>query len=125
MPVLARVIESFGISTIVVTMMPNYAERCGVPRAAGVAYPFGHPFGRPGDVPMQLAVIRDALRLLAAATHPNTVTHLPYQWPEPQEIAYKAWQPREMSPVVRFMRERTLAARAERERATPEPGTPP
>lgn len=125
MPVLARVIESFGISTIIVTMMPNYAERCGVPRVAGIAYPFGHPFGQPGNAPMHIAVIRDTLRVLAAATHPNTVIHLPYQWPEPQEVAYRAWQPREMSPVVRMMRERALAARAQREGAPPETGSSP
>ena len=111
MPVLARLFEAAGFSTVTVTMMPALAGRLGIPRAAGVEFPFGHPFGRPGDIATQTAVLRDALRVLAEATRPNTVVHLPYQWPEPQAVAYKAWQPREMSPIVRHMREQALARR--------------
>ena len=96
-------------------MMPGLAERLGIPRAVGVEFPFGHPFGRPGDVAMQTAIARDALRALAEATGPGYAMHLPYTWPEPQEIAYKAWQPREMSPIVRYMREQVLARRAGQE----------
>src|SRR5438105_15900212 len=92
-------------------MMPDLANRLGTPRVVGVEFPFGHPFGRPGDVAMQTAVLRDALDVLATATGPNTVVSLPYTWPEPQDVAYKAWQPREMSPIVRFMREQVLARR--------------
>src|SRR5262249_6243070 len=93
-------------------MMPNLAQRLGIPRAVGVEFPFGHPFGRPGDVETQRGVLRAALGLLAEADAPGTVLHLPYEWPEPQEVAYKAWQPREMSPIVRYMREHVLARRA-------------
>src|SRR3712207_303696 len=89
-------------------MMPGLAERLGIPRAVGVEFPFGHPFGRPGDVATQTAVARDALRALDEATAPGYVMHLPYTWPEPQEVAYKAWQPRTMSPIVRSMREQVL-----------------
>ena len=112
MPVLARLFEAAGFSTVTVTMMPRLAERLGIPRAVGVEFPFGHPLGRPHDAAMQTAVIRDALRVLAEATGPNTVVHLPYEWPEPQAVAYKAWQPSEMSPVVRYMREQELARRS-------------
>jgi hypothetical protein len=110
-PVLARVLEAAGLSTVTVTMMPGYAAKSGIPRAVGAEFPFGHPLGRPGDRDMQRAVIRDALRVLAEAPGPNTVVHLPYEWPEPQEVAYKAWQPREMSPIVRYLREQILARR--------------
>lgn len=95
-----------------VTMQPNYAERSGAPRIVGVEFPFGHPFGRPGDAATQTAVLRAALRLLTEADAPNLVRHLPYEWPEARAVAYKAWQPREMSPIVRFMREQALARRA-------------
>ncbi len=94
-------------------MMPGLAERLGIPRAVGAEFPFGHPFGRPGDVATQTAVLRDALRVLAEAPGPNTVVHLPYRWPEPQAVAYKAWQPREMSPIVRWAREQALTRRAQ------------
>lgn len=113
MPVLARVFERYGLSTVTVTMMPGYARREGIPRAAGVAFPFGHPLGLPNDVDMQTAVIRDALRLLDEATEPNSVIELPYEWPQPQDVAYKAWQPKEMSPIVRWSRDQARARRGE------------
>ena len=116
MPVLARLFEAAGFSTVTVTMMPRLAERLGIPRAVGVEFPFGHPFGPPGDVETQTGVARAALRALAEATGPGYVVHLPYVWPEPQNVAYKAWQPREMSPVVRYLREQVLARRASEER---------
>ena len=121
MPVLARVFESYGLSTVTVTMMPGYAERAGIPRALGVEFPFGHPLGRPHDADMQLRVIRAALRVLAGATEPNTVIHFPEEWPEPQEVAYKAWQPREVSPIIRHLREQALARRG----TAPTPGPSP
>lgn len=93
-------------------MMPHLANRLGTPRVVGVEFPFGHPFGRPGDAATQTAVLRDALALLANATGANAIVDLPYAWPEPQDVAYKAWQPREMSPIVRYMREQALARRA-------------
>lgn len=112
MPVLARLFEREGFSTVTVTMMPTLAERLGIPRVVGVEFPFGHPFGRPGDAATQTAVLRAALRLLAEATEPGASVHLPHEWPEPQDVAYKAWQPREMSPIVRYLREQVLARRA-------------
>jgi hypothetical protein len=109
------VFEQAGLSTVTVTMMPNLAERLGIPRAVGVEFPFGHPFGPAGDTETQRAVLRDALHFLATAPGPESVLHLAYPWPQPQEVAYKAWQPREMSPVVRHMREQVLARRAVQE----------
>jgi hypothetical protein len=110
-PVLARLFERAGLATVTVTMMPGLAHQLGTPRVVGVEFPFGHPFGRPGDVATQTAVLRAALQLLTEATSPNAVVSLPFTWPEPQEVAYKAWQPREMSPIVRYMREQVLARR--------------
>ncbi len=61
----------------------------------------------------QTAVLRAALRLLEEATVPGARVDLPFAWPEPQDVAYKAWQPGEMSPIVRYMREQVLARRAQ------------
>jgi hypothetical protein len=44
-PVLARIVEAAGIPTVIVTMLPDLAERFGLPRIVGVEFPFGHPFG--------------------------------------------------------------------------------
>ena len=101
MPVLARWIEAAGIPTVVVTMMPSIAEDRRAPRIVGVEFPFGHPFGLPGDRRMQRAVLETALRVLAGATAFGTRVDLDLEWPVPQREAYRAWQPSEPSPSVK------------------------
>jgi hypothetical protein len=110
-PVLARVIEAVGISTVVVTAMPDLAERLGVPRIVGVEFPFGHTLGHAGDREEQTKVIRDALRVLRDARQPNIVEHLPYEWPDVERWK-REWQPREPSPIVALFMERLRRARA-------------
>ena len=56
--------EEGGLSTILVTMMPSWAEQYGVPRAMAVEFPFGHPLGLPGHQDMKTMVIKDALKVL-------------------------------------------------------------
>jgi D-proline reductase (dithiol) PrdB len=100
-PVLARWIEAAGISTVVVTMMPAVAEERRAPRIVGVEFPFGHPFGMPGDKAMQRRVLELALRVLAGAAKFGTRVDLDVEWPVPIRDAYKAWQPNEASPIVK------------------------
>jgi hypothetical protein len=114
-PVLARTIEAAGLSTVTVTMMPNYAQTAGIPRVLGVEFPFGHPMGPPNDVETQTGVLLAALRLLDDATQPGARHDLAYEWPVPQEIAYKAWQPKEPSPIVAWFKEQVLNRRAAEE----------
>ncbi|HKW70600.1 MAG TPA: hypothetical protein VJP81_08445 [Candidatus Dormibacteraeota bacterium] len=108
MPVLARWIEAAGIPTVVVTMMPAVAEERLAPRIVGVEFPFGHPFGLPYDRPMQRTVLELALRVLAGAESFGTRIDLDVEWPVPLREAYRAWQPKVPSPIVR----RLLEARA-------------
>jgi len=61
------------MSTILVTMMPYWSGKIGVPRTAGVEFPFGHTLGHAGDAQEQAAVIGDALRVLAEVQEPGTV----------------------------------------------------
>jgi D-proline reductase (dithiol) PrdB len=100
-PVLARWIEAAGIPTVVVTMMPAVAEDRRAPRIVGVEFPFGHTFGVPGDKTMQRRVLEVALRVLAGAGGFGTRVDVDIEWPVPLRDAYKAWQPREASPIVR------------------------
>lgn len=111
MPVLARLIESAGIPTVIVTMMPDVASRYRVSRIVGVEFPFGHPFGMPGDAGTQRAVTAAAVELLAGATAPETRRDLDLAWPQDRKTAYKDWQPAEPSPVVKVFLERLAAAR--------------
>ena len=112
MPVLARRIEAAGIPTVIVTMMPLTAVQLIAPRVVGVEFPFGHPFGRPGDREVQRTVLEIAVTVLAGAAEPVTRVDIDIEWPQPRGEAYRAWQPAEPSPIVaELLRQR--AARGE------------
>jgi hypothetical protein len=104
-PVLARWIEAAGIPTVVVTMMPSVAEERRAPRIVGVEFPFGHAFGAPHDRAMQRRTLELALRVLAGASDFGARVDLDLDWPVPVREAYRAWQPKEPSPIVRRMLE--------------------
>jgi hypothetical protein len=108
-PVLARLVEAAGIPTVVVTMMPVIATQLLAPRVVGVEFPFGHPFGMPGDRVMQSVVLETALAVLAGAASPSTRVDVDIEWPRPRGEAYRAWQPAQPSPIVAAM----LARRAD------------
>jgi D-proline reductase (dithiol) PrdB len=107
-PVLARWIEEAGIPTVVVTMMPSVAQERRAPRIVGVEFPFGHAFGMPNDRMMQRRVLELALRVLAGASAFGARVVLDVEWPVPLREAYRAWQPKEPSPIVK----KILEARA-------------
>jgi hypothetical protein len=98
--VLARTLETAGLATVLVTMMPYWAEKVGTPRALAVEHPFGQTLGQPGDAAGQRRVIEQALAVLATAVAPGTIIHSPEIWSIPQKEAYKAWQPAEPSPII-------------------------
>jgi hypothetical protein len=109
-PVLARWIEAAGIPTVVVTMMPALAEERRAPRIVGVEFPYGHAFGMAGDRVMQRRVLELALSVLAGAAAFGTRVDLDVEWPVPLREAYRAWQPKEPSPIVRRMLEARRAS---------------
>lgn len=83
MGLIARGLERRGLPTVVVGHMLDIMELNRPPRAAFLDFPLGHPFGRPGDRPRQLAILREALRLLETGTGPGTLAQLPFAWGEP------------------------------------------
>lgn len=85
-----------------VTMMPALAAKLLAPRIVGVEFPFGHPFGMPGDRRMQRTVLEAAVTVLAGADGPTRVD-VDIEWPQPRGEAYKAWQPLEPSPSVKLL----------------------
>jgi hypothetical protein len=108
-PVLARWIEAAGIPTVTVTMMPAVAEERLAPRIVGVEFPFGHAFGMPHDRGMQRRTLELALRVLAGAARSATRVDLDVEWPLPLREAYRTWQPKEPSPIVRKLLEQRKA----------------
>ena len=90
-------------------MMPAVAEERRAPRIVGVEFPFGHAFGMPGDRVMHRRVLELGLRVLAGASAFGTRIDLDVEWPVPVREAYRSWQPKEPSPIVRKL----LEARAQ------------
>jgi len=103
--VLARIFEAAGLSTVLVSGMPYWSERIGVPRTVAVEFPFGHALGRPGDREMQMRVVRAALALLEESRTPGEIRELDIEWPQPFDEAKRDWQPLEPSPIVKMMLE--------------------
>jgi len=96
--------------TVLVTMMPAVAEERRAPRIVGVEFPYGHAFGMPHDRTMQRRVLSLALDVLAGAAAFGTRVDLDVEWPVPVREAYRAWQPKEPSPIVRKMLEARRSA---------------
>lgn len=103
MPVLARTFEASGMATVMVTNMPFWAEKMGVPRALAVEFPFGHILGQANNREQQLHVIGQALEVLETAEAPGTIVHSPEQWPEPFEAAMHAAHPETPPPITAEM----------------------
>jgi hypothetical protein len=115
-PVLARTLEKAGLSTVLVTMMPYWAEKVGVPRALGVEFPFAQTLGRAHDAAQQRRVILEALRVLESARGPGQIVHSSELWPQNQAEAIQEWQPGEPSPIIREMAPKIRALLREQRR---------
>ncbi len=100
MPVLARLFEAAGMSTIMVTNMPYWSERIGAPRTLAVEFPFGHILGQPNNIEQQLRVLREALRVLEQAKEPGTIVHFQEKWPQPLEQALEDCHPESPPPIM-------------------------
>ncbi len=100
---LARILEAAGLSTVLVTNMPFWAEKIGVPRTLAVEFPFGHILGQPHNTAQQMRVIGQALEVLETAKEAGTICHSSETWPVPAKQASEEWQPKEASPLMRVM----------------------
>ena len=60
----AAEMERQGISTVVIQLLREVAERVRPPRALFVPFRHGYPLGRPGDKVLQHAVLEAALDML-------------------------------------------------------------
>jgi hypothetical protein len=68
--VLARALETTGVSTTSISMVREHTERLKPPRALFVPFPFGHALGRPCDAVLQHRVLGAALALLGERAGP-------------------------------------------------------
>ena len=99
MGVAARAFEQAGFSTVVLSPTYEFHRAVGIPRSVAIEYPYGRPVGQVGDRAGQRAVLKKTLAFLEQAQKPGAVLHLPFTWPEdPKDTA---WQPPEMSPLIK------------------------
>ena len=80
MSLVARHLESEGISTVVIGSARDIVEECGVPRFLFVDFPLGNPCGKPWDVAMQKALICEAFDLLVNSWQPRTTFQSTFAW---------------------------------------------
>ena len=102
MGLVARSIEAAGISTICLSNIPDLTAAVGVPRLAGIEYPFGRTLGRPGDVVGQEAVLRGTFEAVQEMTTPGSVVHLPFKWPESEST--EGLHPMEPPPIGTYLK---------------------
>lgn len=103
---LARFFEAQGFATLLITNMPYWAEKIGVPRTLAVEHPFGQPLGKPGDRHRQRQVLLQAIAILEQAQEPGQIWHDETPWEENLEEAIRGWQPSQPSPIIRYLQPR-------------------
>ena len=92
------------MATITLSNIPVLTASAGTPRIAAIEYPFGRTVGRPGDKDGQSAVLRATLRALEEIAELGGVVHLPFEWPEPVDVATKSAAP--PPPIVGYLKRR-------------------
>ncbi len=87
MGLVCRTLEEQGIATVYIATGRDLTALVKPPRALFVNHPMGNNFGRPGDIPMQLDILRTALGMLDSVTEGGTLIDYPTTWDEPFEFA--------------------------------------
>jgi len=77
---LARYLESAGISTVVMGVAKDIVEYCGVPRFLFSDFPLGNAAAKPNDLESRDANFELALGLLESAPAPRTTIQSPLVW---------------------------------------------
>ncbi|MDI6832167.1 MAG: hypothetical protein QME88_12670 [Actinomycetota bacterium] len=80
MSLIARVLESYGMCTVALSLNRELSEKIGAPRTLYLRYPYGAPLGEPGNVNQQRAILRDMFQALETVEEPGTIIDLPYRW---------------------------------------------
>jgi len=88
------------MSTLTLTMTPEFSREVGIPRVAAIEYPYGRTVGEVNDSDGQRKVLLAALSFLEKAQTPGQICHLPFTWPE--EPKHTKWQPPEISPIIKL-----------------------
>lgn len=80
MGLLQNAIEEAQIATVSLSMAPYITLSTRVPRSLYIRFPFGNPFGEPGDDETQRIILTAALDWLYEAPEPNELFKLKIRW---------------------------------------------
>jgi D-proline reductase (dithiol) PrdB len=80
-------LESAGMATVSLSMNPQITLGTGVPRALYARFPYGSPYGEPGNAERQRTVLETALRWIYEAPEPNQMFRLMVSWRRSSKVA--------------------------------------
>jgi hypothetical protein len=101
-----REIEAAGLTTVVISTIPDLTASVSVPRLVGVEHPQGRAMGQPGDRQRQTAVLRAALQAAARMQTPGSREDLPFAWDETPAKARS--HPAQPPPIARYLQQHPL-----------------
>lgn len=73
-------LETLGLPTVSLSLLPELSAITGVPRTLALHFPFGAPCGDPGNSELHAAVAAQALELLVEASEPGLVRGSTLAW---------------------------------------------
>ena len=94
MGLIARAVESAGISTLSMTSALDITRAVKPPRAVFVNFPLGHETGKPHEAGLQRQIVRAAFAALETMVAPGSIVTLPYVWDEKDS----GWQEQKYTP---------------------------
>ena len=97
MGLVARVIEEAGVSTAVLSAIPELTTSVGAARVVGIGYPGSVPLGVPGDADGQRTLLLSSLEAAFAVAEPGARIDLPFEWPE----GARPPKPPELPPIAK------------------------
>jgi hypothetical protein len=77
---IARVVESHGMSTVALSLNREISEKVEAPRSLYLRFPYGAALGEPGNVDQQRTILKDMFDALESIEEPGTMIDLPYRW---------------------------------------------
>lgn len=101
MGLVANVIETAGVATACLSLIPPLTIATGAPRVIGVPHPVGLPMGLPDDPDGQRGVLRETLEAAVAMAEPRSYAELDRTWPERRSVAMR--EPATPPPIAQLL----------------------
>nr|MBA5588241.1 hypothetical protein [Anaerobacillus isosaccharinicus]QOY38314.1 hypothetical protein AWH56_012725 [Anaerobacillus isosaccharinicus] len=75
-----KAVEKAGISTILITHLPELTEKVDPPRALHLKFPLGRSFGAANRNDLQRKIVVDMLNAIVEMDETEKIRKLPYRW---------------------------------------------